>query len=138
MLDNIHYLKQSINNLEPLLDDFYIFSDWDNNIEKYVNDTKEIKEILTTIKILIDKKLNIDDKLYIDLINLLNGYGNKSEFACFLTACDYNLENINKNNIKLVKEITNLFLEKRGICEFTYKEWIQAILDCGASRRKGQ
>ena len=42
MLDNIHYLKHSINNQEKLLDDCYIFSEWDKNIEKYVKDTKKL------------------------------------------------------------------------------------------------
>ena len=32
MKNNIHYLKQSINNPEKLLDESYIFSDWDKNI----------------------------------------------------------------------------------------------------------
>lgn len=138
MKNNIHYLKQSINNPEKLLDESYIFSDWDKNINLYVEDTKKLKEILTTIKILKNKKMTINNGLYIDIINLLNSHAKKSELACFFTACDYNLEKVNEENIELVKEIIDLFLEKRGICEFTYKEWIQAILDSGSSRKKGK
>lgn len=138
MLDNIHYLKHSINNQEKLLDDCYIFSEWDKNIEKYVKDTKKLKEILTTINTLKNKNLIVNDSLYMDIIKLLNSYANKSELACFLTACDCNLENINQENLDIVKSIVDIFLEKRGICEFTYKEWLQAILDSGASRKKGK
>ncbi len=138
MQDNIHYLKESINHLEPMFDEFYMFVNWDKNIDKYVKETKELKDILTTINTLKKENLNIEDDLYQKVIILLNNYAKKSELACFFTACDYNLENVNKKNLNFIKEIINLFLEKRGICEYTYKEWIQAILDSGASRKKGK
>lgn len=139
MKNNIHYLKSSINNLEPLLDEFYIFTTWDKNIDKYVEKTKELKDILITIKTLKKENEKQDlNFLYEKIQTLLFNYGNKSELACFISACDCNIEKFKKDNLNILIKIIDLFIEKRGICEFTYKEWLQAILDTGSSRKKGK
>lgn len=139
MQDNIRYLMQSINNPEKLLDKSYIFDNWDNNIDKYVEKTKELKDILITIKTLKKENKKQDlNFLYEKIQKLLFDYGNKSELACFISACDCNIENFKNDNFNILKEIVDIFIEKRGVCEFTYKEWLQAILDTGASRKKGK
>ena len=108
MQDNIHYLKESINHLEPMFDEFYMFVNWDKNIDKYVKETKELKDILTTINTLKKENLNIEDDLYQKVIILLNNYAKKSELACFFTACDYNLENVNKKYGKDGKNVLDI------------------------------
>lgn len=53
---NQRYFKISQENLETSLDNSYIFDKKSPVLEKYIKNTKEIKEILTTIKILQKKK----------------------------------------------------------------------------------
>lgn len=140
--NNIHYLKLSVSNSETFLDTsgnlhpHYIFPDWDQDINKYISKTVKIKELLTTIKCLEEKKLDAEE-FYKDLQKNLNSYANKSEFGCFINACDCNRDAAVKD-LNIIKAITRLFLEKRTITELTPKEWIQAILDSGSSRRKGK
>ena len=54
--NNLHYFKISKDNQEKLLDDFYVFDDKNIDLSKYIENTKEIKAILITIKTLQDKK----------------------------------------------------------------------------------
>lgn len=136
--NNIHYLQTSIDNKEEILDDFYLYTSYDKNIDKYVEYTKKLKDILITIKTLKNKKLDINNELYFEVQSLINSFAKKSEFACFITACDCNIDIFKENNnIEILKKIIDIFLKKRDICEFTYREWIQAILDSGSSRKKG-
>ena len=48
--NNSHYFKISKDNQEKLLDDFYVFDDKHIDLNKYIENTKEIKNILITIK----------------------------------------------------------------------------------------
>ncbi|MBM2817886.1 MAG: hypothetical protein HW401_476 [Parcubacteria group bacterium] len=57
--DNLYYFEISKNNKEKSLDDFYVFDEKNADLDKYVKNTKEIKNILITIKTLIDKKRKI-------------------------------------------------------------------------------
>lgn len=63
MKNNLHYYKISQNNPEGILDDFYIFDERHPRLEKYIANTKEIKNILITIKTLQKKK---EDKKIIE------------------------------------------------------------------------
>ena len=54
--DNQHYFRISQENPEPALDDFYVFDNKNPDIKRYVKNTKDIKDILTTIKTLQSKR----------------------------------------------------------------------------------
>ena len=56
--DNKHYLDKAKANPEPLLDENYIFIDKETEIDKYVEDTKVLKELLTTCKTMIKRGKN--------------------------------------------------------------------------------
>lgn len=132
---NQHYFKHSVNNPETL-DTRYMFLEWDKDIEKYVKTTKKLKELLATIKILNAKKQNAEN-IYEDLYKLLvSKFASKSELNCFINACDSTISTI-KNDLKSFKYIVDLYLKHRDFTEITPKEWIQAIIDKGASRGKG-
>lgn len=137
--NNLHYFKISQKNPEKLLDDFYIFDSKHKDLEKYIKNTKKIKNILITIKTLKDNKegKKIIDKYFLELSKTLGKYSNCSEFACFINACDSILKTA-KNNIKLLKKITERYLSKRILNEIVPEEWIQSILDTNSSRKKGQ
>ena len=54
--NNQHYFKISQQNPEKSLDSFYIFDSKHPNLPQYIANTKEIKNILITIKTLQNKK----------------------------------------------------------------------------------
>lgn len=92
--NNLLYFEISRNNQEKLFDDSYIFDKKDSNLNKYIENTQEVKNILITIKTLQEKKEKpkIINKYFIELSEIINKYSNCSEFACFVNACDrYNI-----------------------------------------------
>jgi hypothetical protein len=114
-----------------------MFLEWDKNINKYVSTTKKLKELLATIKTLRAKKHNAD-AIYQDLYNLLlDKYASKSELNCFINACDSTTSTIKSAGFDSFKYVVDLYLKHRDFTEITPKEWIQAIIDKGASRAKG-
>lgn len=136
---NQYYFKISQENPEPSLDDFYVFDDKNPHLEKYIKNTKEIKEILTTIKTLQKKKENskIINKYFEELQKSLSEFSNCSEFICFVNACDNTLDAV-KKDLNLIKKITQRYFSKRLLKELVPEEWIQAIIDSNSSRKKGK
>ncbi|MCK5466394.1 hypothetical protein KAI56_02775 [Candidatus Parcubacteria bacterium] len=139
MKSNQHYFKISQQNPEKLLDKFYVFDNKHPDLKKYISNTKEIKNILITIKTLQNKKeeTKIVDKYFYELQKVLCGTSNCSEFVCFVNACDNILDSV-KNDIDLLKKITEKYFKKRILNEIVPEEWIQAILDSNSSRKKGK
>lgn len=137
--NNLHYFKISQENPEKSLDDFYVFDEKNPELEKYISNTKEIKNILITIKTLQDKKekSSIINKYFLELSKSIGKFSNCSEFACFVNACD-NIIDEAKNDSDLLKAITQRYFAKRSLNEIVPKEWIQAILDTNSSRKKGK
>lgn len=136
---NLHYFEISKKNPEKSLDDFYIFSDKHPELDKYIENTKEIKNILITIKTLRNKKEkpSIIDKYYTELSKTISVFSTCSEFACFINACDNIIDDV-KKDIKLLKKISEKYFDKRVLNEIAPEEWIQAILDTSSARRKGK
>ena len=54
--DNLYYYKISKSHQEKLLDDFYVFEEKHPDLNKYIKNTVEIKNILITIRTLQIKK----------------------------------------------------------------------------------
>src|SRR3989344_4073878 len=137
--NNQHYFKISKNNQEKLLDDFYVFDEKHPDLNRYIQNTKEIKNILITIRTLQSKKEKsaVIDKYFLELSKIIGKYSNSSEFACFVNACD-NIIDDAKNEINLLKEITKRYFAKRVLNEIVPEEWMQAILDTNSSRKKGK
>lgn len=136
--DNLYYFNVSKKNPEKPLDDFYIFEEKHPNLHKYIENAKEIKNILITIKTLQDKRegKEILRKYFLELSNLLGKFSNCSEFGCFINACD-SVINFAKNDVVLLEKITQKYFNKRILNEFVPEEWVQAILDSNSSRKKG-
>lgn len=137
--NNLYYFKISQNNQEKSLDDFYVFDEEHENLSQYTKNTKEIKNILITIKTLENKKekSKIIDKYYNELQQTLSKFSNCSEFICFVNACDNTLNAV-KKDVRLIKKITKRYFSKRVLNEVVPEEWIQAILDSNSSRKKGK
>jgi len=73
----------------------------------------------------------------LELSKIIGKYSNCSEFACFVNACD-NIIDEAKNEINLLKKITERYFAKRVLNEMVPEEWVQAILDTNSSRKKGK
>ncbi len=137
--NNLHYFRISQQNPEKILDSFYVFDEKHPQLKKYIADTKEIKNILITIRML--QKKNEDKKVVkkylLELSRTLGKFSNCSEFACFINACDSFLD-LAKKDIVLLEKIAKRYFEKRILNEAVPEEWIQAILDSNAPAKKGQ
>src|SRR3989338_3594735 len=137
--NNQHYFKISKNNQEKLLDDFYVFDEKHPDLNRYIQNTKEIKNILITIRTLQSKKekSTVIDKYFLELSKIIGKYSNCSEFACFISACDNFIDKA-KSEINLLKKITERYFAKRVLNEMVPEEWVQAILDTNSLRKKGK
>lgn len=137
--NNLHYFKISQQNPEKILDSFYIFDEKHPQLQKYISNTKEIKNILITIRTL--QKKNEDKKVitkyFLELSKILGRFSNCSEFACFINACDSFLD-LARNDIILLEKIAQRYFKRRVLNEAVPEEWIQAILDSNSGRKKGQ
>ncbi|OGZ21593.1 MAG: hypothetical protein A3F95_00260 [Candidatus Nealsonbacteria bacterium RIFCSPLOWO2_12_FULL_39_31] len=136
---NLHYFNISRQNLENFLDNFYIFDEKHPQLQEYIVNAKEVKNILITIKTLQEKKESkeVVEKYFLELSKILNKFSNCSEFGCFINACDSFL-NFAKKNIILLEKIAQRYFEKRILNETIPEEWVQAILDSNSSRKKGK
>lgn len=131
---NQHYFDISVKNVEAL-EECYMFLSKDKNIDKYVKVINKIKELLCTIKTLEAKNKKADE-FYSDLYNIISDkYSDKSELVCFFNACDCTFDTI-KEHFDTFKKVISLYLINRDITDITPKEWIQALIDKGASRSK--
>jgi hypothetical protein len=139
ILSNLNYFNISKKHLEPYLDEFYIFIKKHHEINQYLENANKIKNILITIKTLINnnEEVLIIDKYYKELGKNINKYSNATEFSCFVNACDNSIENI-KEEIETLKIIVEKYFENRTLNEFTPTEWIQALIDNNSSRKKGR
>ncbi len=137
--NNLYYFKLSQQNPEKIWDNFYIFDEKHPQLQEYIDNTKEIKNILITIKTLRDKNENqkMITKYLSELSKAIGKFSNCSEFICFVNACDSFLDSVKKDNT-LLKMITWRYFEKRILNETVPEEWIQAIIDSNSARKKGK
>lgn len=135
---SLYYFKISQNNPEPQLDLDYFIINKEPKIKEYIKNVKNIKEILITIKKLNEsgESEKITAKYYQKLFNNFNNFSNCSELGCFVNACDTTRDLI-KKDFQSFKRITNLFIQKRILDDKAPENWIQAIIDNNASRKKG-
>jgi hypothetical protein len=140
-MNNIELLRYSISHQETLLDGNYMFVEIHADLEKYSQQTKEIKNTLITLKEIQKQKskesVKVANSLYGKLSALLKKHAQFSEFGCFINACDATVELASKNT-KILRQITSLYIAKRNLNEIVPSEWIQALIDKTSSRKKGQ
>lgn len=137
-MTNLELLKYCYENPEKFLDKNYMFPEKDPQLSQYVAKTKSIKNKLIAIKEIIGKAGagSTVDAVLADLSLELRKHANYSEFGAFVNACDSNIHEVSKHP-QLLKTITLLYLQKRDLNDIVPSEWIQAIIDKGASRKKG-
>ncbi len=137
--NNLRYFALSRNNQEKILDDFYVFDEKHPQLQKYIANTKEIKNILITIRTLQKKKENkkVIAKYFLELSKIMGKFSNCSEFGCFINACDSFLD-FAKKDIVLLEKIAERYFDKRILNEAVPEEWVQAIIDSNSARKKGK
>lgn len=124
-----------------MLDDNYMFVEKHKDLNKYYEKTKQIKNLLITIKELTTQRTTSNPRvlnsLFLKLALFLRQYAQFSEFGCFINACDTTVE-IASKDFKVLKKITGIYLKNRDLNEIVPQEWIQALIDKTSSRKKGQ
>lgn len=131
MKENLKYLLFSCENPEKL--DLRYMNLRKNNLDKYVEYTKEIKKTINEIR--KDNFAN-ENKLKYLLELISNTYGSKNEFNCFINACDSTVETIKKNP-ETLKEIIELFFTFRNGEISCDRLLIQSLIDKGSQRALG-
>lgn len=136
---NIDFFNYSKKNPEPYFDSYYVFIEENNEIEKYIENSQKIKNILITIKTLKENNENklIIDKYFKELKKNINKYSNATEFSCFINACDNSIKDI-VNEEETLKIIVEKYFEKRIFDESVPRQWVQALIDNNSSRKKGK
>jgi hypothetical protein len=139
MKNSLHYFKISQDNPEKQLDLEYFLIEREPKMKEYIKSIKNIKEILITIKKLKEGKedKNVIEKYYKKLFDNFDSYSNCSELGCFVNACDTTRDLI-KEDFQSFKRITDFFISKRILDDKAPENWIQAIIDTNASRKKGK
>jgi len=137
-MDNIKLLEFCVKNPEKFLDYNYMFVNEDKDLTDYANKTRVIKHKLIAIKETLNKNKSekIIEQLLGELQKELGKRANYSEFGAFINACDSKIEEVYNDKI-LLKEVTFLYLDKRKLNDIVPSEWIQALIDKEASRKKG-
>lgn len=137
--DNLHYFEVSQENSEPPLDLNYFIINREPKIKEYLKNVKEIKENLIALKKLKENRedKNIVEKYYRKLFDCWDNFSNCSELGCFVSACDTTRDLI-KDDFETFKTITNFYLKQRTIDDKVPENWVQAIIDNNASRKKGK
>lgn len=137
--DNLHYFRVSQGNSEPPLDLHYFIIERDPRIKEYLKNIKEIKENLIALKKLKENRESKDiiEKYYRKLFDCWDDFSNCSELGCFVSACDTTRDLI-KDDFETFKTITDFYLKKRIIDDKVPENWVQAIIDNNASRKKGK
>jgi len=139
ILNNQQCFKISQENPEPHLDPAYFVIQKSPQIKEYIKNVKDIKEILITIKKLKENKEKGEtiEKYFQKLFETFNEFSNCSELGCFVNACDTTRDLI-KKDYESFKKITELFIKKRILDDKAPENWLQAIIDSNASRKKGE
>jgi hypothetical protein len=137
--DNLHYFRISQENPEPQLDLEYFIINREPRIKEYLKNIKDIKENLIALKKLKENKESRDiiEKYYKKLFDCWDDFSNCSELGCFVSACDTTRDLI-KDDFETFKKITDFYLERRVIDDKVPENWVQAIIDNNASRKKGK
>lgn len=145
--ENIYYWELSLNNPEPILDDYYIFDDLIIKEEDLLEKSDELRELIITYCVLLEKQQQDSESaeiVYNDIYRILASVNNIQyhEFVAFWKVLDisYSVFNKLKKQKIILKEIIKKYCEKRrkyydnlGYSNVT----IQALYDVGTSRKKG-
>jgi len=134
---NLRYFEISRETPEELLGTQYMFLEPTKDLAAYVSATEEEKKLLTDIKNFNEKGMDASEKYKELRSKMRNKFAGKSEFACFLSCCDSSIQLLRSCSQQDFENIVNLYLRYRNISKYTPEEWLQAVIDTGASRRKG-
>ena len=151
-MDNIELFRECLKkeNDEIIWDKFYqniiLSSDDLSVINNYFKISSDLKEKIITVKQLLNignkkEALNFVEAIINILIN--EEWGQYNEFSCFLHTCDLTINWISEikksSTYDEKQEVLNIleqYISNRNIVDKVIKEWIIALYDDWASRRK--
>lgn len=137
-MNNLELLEFCKRNPEKFLDVHYMFVERHRDLALYGKTTRQIKNLLITIKEIKNRKeaAGVLEQIFYKLHKILKEYANYSEFGSFINACDSTIDEV-RYDMGLLRKITFLYLQKRDLNDIVPIEWIQALIDKGSSRKKG-
>lgn len=145
--DNIIYWNLSLKNLEPILDDYYIFDKLIVGDKVLIERADKLRELIITYCVLLEKEQEETESaeiIFKDIHNILTSVNNIQyhEFIAFWKVLDISYsvfiklkeqENILKQILRKYCEKRRRYYDKLGYTNVA----IQALYDVGSSRKKG-
>lgn len=142
--DNLIYWKISLNNLEPVVDEYYIFDELIIEDKNLIKKAERLRELIITYCVLLENKNNAIEKIFQEIYRILLSIKNIQyhEFVAFWKVLDISFSVFKKltNKREVLRDILKKYCEKRrryydkmGYSNVT----VQALYDVGTSRKKG-
>ncbi len=142
--DNKYYWELSLNNPEPVADDYYIFDHIIVDDEKFIKNVERLRELIICYCVILEKDSRSARKVLNEIYEILTSIDKiqYTEFVAFWKALDMSFSTFEKlPDKKLILEgLLREYCERRrklydklGYSNTT----IQALYDSGASRKKG-
>lgn len=142
--DNITYWKISLNHLEPVQDNYYIFDDIIIDDEELIRKVERLRELIISYCVLIEKETNVINEIFDEIYDIIISIEKIQyhEFIAFWKVLDISYSVFKKlpNRKELLKEILLKYCQRRRKLydKMGYSNIIvQALYDFGASRKKG-
>jgi len=145
--ENNHYWEISLNNLEPILDEYYILDNLIITDDILIERADKLRELIITYCVLLEKDQQDTETINVifnDIYTIITTVNNIQyhEFIAFWKVLDisHSVFKKLKEQRKILKEILKKYCEKRrkyydnlGYSNIT----VQALYDVGSSRKKG-
>lgn len=144
--DNLYYWNVSLNNPEPILDEYYFCDEVIINDGNLLKAIIKIREIVALICLLWKYGKEPDEDLFESILDIMNSVDNVhySEYFAFWKTLDLSytqLKKLDKSSIKeLLKEVTKNYCAKRHplYVNLGFTPVItQSLFDVSSSRRQG-
>jgi len=141
---NIEYWKISLQNPEPVIDDYYIFDEIIVEDENLIKKVERLRELIIAYCVMREKDKKSSGKIIDEIYKILNSTEliQYTEFVAFWKVLDISFSVFKEmqDNKDILYEILEKYCEKRRRLydRLGYSNIVvQALYDSGASRKKG-
>ncbi len=142
--ENIHYWQISLNNPEPIIDDFYFNDDIIISDRSLINKIERLRELIINYCVIIEKNKEAVSQILDEINDIIISIDNiqYTEFIAFWKSLDLSYSSFRTldNHKNVLSTILNKYCERRRKLydKLGYTNVIvQALYDSGSSRRKG-
>ncbi len=141
---NKHYWDISLENLEPVVDDYYVLEEVIVSDQELVRKIERLRELIISYCVIIENDEKLADKILNEIYGIIVSTDKiqYTEFIAFWKVLDmsYSIFKELPNKRDILKELLQKYCERRRKLydQLGYSNVVvQALYDSGASRKKG-